>query len=282
MRLMRPALSWRLLQHVEQNQASAGSLRCVRGGRSLVVSGVRAECHQRCREGRNRCSDARRMVEAASEALIEKVRSHGHRRERRLSDDRSASRELQAHVHAAGLQRRHPRTRAAVELRRHHQRRPQGRHAAGIGHGLRPVAAGRRAEQRQAAGADPRRARRGADRPHHPGPRPAGARRDLRPARRRRLARHAADLLLRPRHRLGPDRGHGRRPDDQRPDGRRRRQRLPQRGDDPGSRLHDLGRQRRDDDRRRQPQPGPQGRRQPLHRRLQVSPRARRRGRATT
>ena len=105
---------------------------------------------------------------------------------------------------------------------------------------------------------------------HHPGARPAGARRDLRPARRGRLARHAADLLLRPRHRLGPDRGHGRRPDDQRPDGRRRGQRLPQRGDDPGSGLHDLGRQRRDDDRRRQPQPGAQGRRQPLHRRLQV------------
>ena len=64
----------------------------------------------------------------------------------------------------------------------------------------RGVAGRRRAEQRQAAGADARSARRGADRQDHSGPRPARGRRHAELARRRRLARDAADLLRRARH----------------------------------------------------------------------------------
>ena len=121
-----------------------------------------------------------------------------------------------------------------------------------------------------------------ADRRHHPGPRPAGGRRHPQRARRGRLARDAADLLRRARPGRRADRGDGRRPDDQRPDGRRRGAGLPQRGDDAGSRVPDGGRQRRDADRRRQHEPGPQGRRQPVQRRVQGLQVARSRGRATT
>ena len=133
----------------------------------------------------------------------------------------------------------------------------------------RRVPGGRRAEQRQAAGADTRRPERGSDGRHHSGPRPAGGRRDAERARRGRVARDAADLLRGPRPGRRPDGGAGRRHDDQRPDGRRRRAGVPQRGDDAGSGVSDGRRQRRDADRRRQHEPDSEGRRQPVPRRVQ-------------
>ena len=63
------------------------------------------------------------------------------------------------------------------------------------------------------------------------------------------------------------DGGAGRRPDDQRPDGRRRRAGVPQRSDDAGSRLPDGRRRGGDADRRHQHEPGAEGRRQPVPRR---------------
>ena len=184
-------------------------------------------------------------VEAASPALIEKVRTA-------VTDENGAYRiidlrpgRLHADVHAARASTpSSARPRAAVELHRHHQRRPQRRHAAGIGHGVGRFAGRRRAEQRQAAGAVARRARRRADRQDHSGPRTARRRRDAQLAGRRRLARDAADLLRRPRQRRRADGRDRRRPDDQRPDGRRRGAGVSQRGDDAGSRLPDGGRHR--------------------------------------
>ena len=100
----------------------------------------------------------------------------------------------------------------------------------------------------------------------HPGPRATRRRRDAQLAGRRRLARDAADLLRDPRTGRRADGGARRRADDQRPDGRRRRAGLPQRGDDAGSRVPDRRRIGRDADRRRQHEPGAQGRRQPASR----------------
>ena len=93
-------------------------------------------------------------VEAASDGPDREGARGRHRRERCLPHDRSAPRQLRPDVHAAGLQRDQARARAALELRRHDQRRTQGGHAAGIGDGVGTVAAGGRAEQRQAAGDD--------------------------------------------------------------------------------------------------------------------------------
>ena len=113
-------------------------------------------------------------------------------------------------------------------------------------------------------------------------PRPAGRRRDAVVARRRRLARDAADLLRGARRRrLGRD-GHRRRPGHQRQHGRRRGDGVSQRGDDPGSGLPDRGRHRRDDHRRHQHEPRAEGRRQPLRRRAEVRQVAGAAGRATT
>ena len=93
-------------------------------------------------------------VEAASEALIEKVRTAvtDENGAYRMIDLRPGNYKMTFTLQGFNVVIRE--ARAAVELRRHDQRRPRRRHAAGIGHGLRPVAAGRRAEQRQAAGAD--------------------------------------------------------------------------------------------------------------------------------
>ena len=208
-------------------------------------------------------------VEAASPVLIEKVKSAVTDENGQVPHRRSSSRPLHDDVHAHRLQHGDARSRSRRQLHGDHQHRARRRHAAGIGDGVRRLAGRRRAEQRQAAGAEPRGAERGADRRHHPGPRPARGRRHAERARRGRLARHAADLLQRPRPGRRADGGAGRRHDDQRHDGRRRRAGVSQRDDDAGSRLPDGRRQRRDDHRRRQHEPDPEGRRQPVARRGQ-------------
>ena len=210
-------------------------------------------------------------VEAASPVLIEKVKSA-------ITDENGVYRIVDLRPGTYNLTFTLPGfntvTRDGIELQsqlhRDHQRRAERRHAAGIGHGVRRLAGGRRAEQRQAAGADARSARRGADGEDHSGPWPAGGRRHAERARRRRLARHAADLLRGARHRRRAVGGAGRRHDDQRPDGRRRRAGVPQRSDVAGNGLPDRRRLGRDHDRRHQHEPGAEGRRQPVPRRRQV------------
>ena len=88
-------------------------------------------------------------------------------------------------------------------------------------------------------------ARPGADRAQHPGLRAAGERRHAERPRRRRLARHAADLHVHARPHLGEQHRHGRRPDGERPRWRRRRAAVLQPGDGPGDELPDQRRRRR-------------------------------------
>ena len=102
-------------------------------------------------------------------------------------------------------------------------------------------------------------------------------------ARRRRLARDAADLLRGARRRRVAARWctvdglitNG-------TDGRRRGAGVPQRSDDPGSRLPDRGRRGRNDHRRHQHEPRAEGRRQPVPRRRSSAAKSPERGRATT
>ena len=222
-------------------------------------------------------------VEAASPVLIEKVKSAitDENGQYRIVDLRPGTYTLTFTL--PGFNTHHPRGhRAAVQLHRDDQRRAERRHAAGIGDGVRRIAGRRRAEQRQAAGAVARSARRGADRQDHSGSRSAGARRHAELAGRRRLARDAADLLHDPRHRRRAVGGAGRRHDDQRPDGRRRGAGVSQRGDVAGNGLPDRGRRGRDDDRRHHHEPRAERRRQPVPRRRQVGEVAGVSGRATT
>ena len=86
--------------------------------------------------------------------------------------------------------------------------------------------------------------RRGADRPHDPGDGAAHHRRVAELARRRRLARDAADLHVGARRRRVADDRAGRRPDGQRPRRRRRGAELLQQLDEPGNGLHDQRRRR--------------------------------------
>ena len=111
-------------------------------------------------------------VEAASPALIEGVRtavtdSNG---AYRIVDLRPGIYTLKYELTGFNTQVRDG-FELAGELHGHGQYRPDGRHPAGKRHGVGCFAGGRRAEQRQAAGADARRAERGAHRGHDSGPR---------------------------------------------------------------------------------------------------------------
>ena len=112
-------------------------------------------------------------VEAASPVLIEKVRSVVTDDQRPVPHRRSAARHLLGDVLAARLQHRQARRHRAVgELRRHGERRPEGRRARGNDHGDRRVADRRRAEHAVAADHRQGRPRRDsllAERRRHPG-----------------------------------------------------------------------------------------------------------------
>ena len=202
-------------------------------------------------------------VEAASPALIEKTRAVTTDGEGRYNivDLRPGC--LHRHVLAARVQHRQARRRrTAQQLHGHDQRRPEGRRARGDDHGLRPVAGRRHLDRRAAAGAEPRGARRGADRPQHSHAGRAASGRAPGAARRRRHVRHAEPRphrarIGRPRHHLP-----GRRHDAERHRGRRQRAELLQRGDVRGNQLSDQRHQRRDVGRRRPRQHDSQGRRQ--------------------
>ena len=210
-------------------------------------------------------------IEAASPVLIEKVKSaiSDENGQYRIVDLRPGTYTLTFTLPGFNTITREG-DRAAVQLHVDDQRRVDRRHAAGIGDGVRRIAGRRRAEQRQAAGAVARSARRGADGQDHSGSRPAGARRHAQLAGRRRLARDAADLLHDPRHRRRAVGGARRRHDDQRPDGRWRGAGVSQRGDVAGNGLPDRGRRGGDDDRRHHHEPRAERRRQPVPRRRQV------------
>ena len=147
--------------------------------------------------------------------------------------------------------------------------RTRRRLARGNHHRDRRLAGGRRHLRGEDLGAQPRGDRPDPDRPQHPGPRPAGGRRQPQPAGHRRRARHAADLHVDARHVDRQHHGAGRRPDDQRPAGRRRDPELLQRRDERRDELPDRGDRRRDLVGRRPPEHDSARRRQPVPRRLQ-------------
>ena len=105
-------------------------------------------------------------VEAASPALIEKTRAVTTDSEGRYNIVDLRPGRVLRHLLAGGVQHRQARWgRTSQQLHRNHQRRPEGRVARGNHHGFGAVAGRRHLDGRAAAGAQPGRARLGADRP---------------------------------------------------------------------------------------------------------------------
>ena len=190
-----------------------------------------------------------------------------HRCRRHLPHRGLAARHLHCHLHAVRIQDGAIRSRGtAGRLYRHLQRQPGSGGPRGVDHGDRRLAGRGRLQQRESRSAHPRGAGPGADRPQHPGLCAAGERRHPERARRRRFARHAADLHVHARPHLGQQHRDGGRSDGERARWRRGRAAVLQPVHGPGNELSDQRRRRGRLARRRPDGDCRQGRRQPVQR----------------